>query len=39
MQPIIANVEKAENLQSGPLPVMNGVITPINGIINGYLGL
>ena len=23
------------NLQGGPLAVMNGVITPINGLING----
>ena len=22
--------------ECGPLPVMNGVITPINGLINGY---
>ena len=26
-------------LQSGPLPIINGVITPINGLINRYLGL
>ena len=23
------------NVQGGPLPVINGVITPINGLING----
>ena len=24
-------------LQGGPLPVVNGVITPINGLINRYI--
>ena len=30
---------KLEKVQGGPLLVINGVITRINGLTNGYLGL
>ena len=29
------SITKRATLQGGPLPVINGVITPINGLING----